>query len=41
MGCPETSVATNQRCVTLQEGEDNIFIPAETKNHERSGMYSF
>jgi hypothetical protein len=33
MGCPEMSLATNQRCVTSQKSKDLIHTAAETWNH--------
>jgi hypothetical protein len=32
-GCPETSVTTNQRCVTYHKDEDLIYTAAEAWNH--------
>ena len=33
MGCPETPVTANLRCVTSQRGEDLIYIAVEPWNH--------
>ena len=35
VGCPETSVTTNLRCVTSQKSEDHIYTAKEAWNHER------
>jgi hypothetical protein len=32
IGCSETSVTTNLRCVTYQKGEEFIYMAAEARN---------
>jgi hypothetical protein len=31
---PETTVATNLRCVTSEKSEDLLYVVAEARNHE-------
>ena len=40
IGCPETSVTTNQRCVKSQKGEELISTAKGAWNHESRGKYS-
>ena len=40
IGCPETSLNTNQRCLNLQRGEGHICVAAEANNQERRRMFS-
>ena len=34
IGCPETSVTTNLRCVKSQKNEDLVYTVAEACNHD-------
>jgi PHD/YefM family antitoxin component YafN of YafNO toxin-antitoxin module len=35
LGCSETSVTTDLRCVTSQKSEDLIYVAAEAWNHDQ------